>query len=169
MLSSLLRAFNNGSPTYPALGQLVKQPRYPNTRLNTHLALGTNWQPCGRHHGGYLIGRSMTTRPHRKLTYVDINHVFLAKEWNSFHLYGKKLDYRHLNDFLNYECELYLKKLLTPTQHNIVIVYLTNSINDNAPLLFESVMYHYRVSSFSSQLHHQVYFRVPFHVLGKSM
>lgn len=94
---------------------------------------------------------------------------FLAKECNFFQLMGKKVYYLHGNDFLNYECELYLKKLLTPTQHKIVIVYLTNSINDNAPLLFESVMYHYRVSSFSSQLHHQVYFRVPFHVLAKSM
>jgi len=38
--------------------------------------------------------------------------VFLGKEWNSFHLLGKKLDYLHLRDFLKYECELYLKQPL---------------------------------------------------------
>jgi hypothetical protein len=32
-----------------------------------------------------------------------------------FHLFGKKLDYLHLKDFLKKECELYLKQPLTPT------------------------------------------------------
>jgi hypothetical protein len=44
--------------------------------------------------------------------------VFLAKEWKSFHLFGKKLDYLHLKDFLKYECELYLKQPLTPRVHH---------------------------------------------------
>ena len=39
----------------------------------------------------------------------DIKEVFLAKDWNSFHLSWKKLDYLHLKDFLKYECELYWK------------------------------------------------------------
>ena len=41
MLSSLLWAFNHGSPTYPPLGYSVKQPPYPNTWLNRDLTLGT--------------------------------------------------------------------------------------------------------------------------------
>ena len=60
-----------------------------------------------------------------KIVYVDITKVFLAKKWNSFHLYGKKLDYLHLKDFLKYECELYLKQPLTPSQHKIIDAYNT--------------------------------------------
>jgi hypothetical protein len=41
-----------------------------------------------------------------KTTYVDIKEMFLAKEWNFFHLSGKKLDSLHLKDFLKYEHEL---------------------------------------------------------------
>jgi hypothetical protein len=37
---------------------------------------------------------------------VGIKEGFLAKEWNSFHLLRKKLDYLHLKNFLKYECEL---------------------------------------------------------------
>ena len=37
------------------------------------------------------------------------NMLFVANEWMSFHLSGKKLDYLHLKDFLNYECESYLE------------------------------------------------------------
>ena len=47
-----------------------------------------------------------------KTTYADIKEVFLAKEWNSFHLFRKKLDC--LKDFFKHECELYLKQPLTP-------------------------------------------------------
>jgi hypothetical protein len=43
----------------------------------------------------------------RNTTYVDIKEVVLAKEWNSFHISEKKLDYLHLKHFLKYECELY--------------------------------------------------------------
>jgi len=42
-----------------------------------------------------------------KTTYGDIKEAFLAKEWNSFHLFENKLDHLHLKDFLKYECELY--------------------------------------------------------------
>jgi hypothetical protein len=44
-----------------------------------------------------------------RITYEDIKEAFLAKEWNSFHLSKKNLDYLHLKDFLKYKCELYLK------------------------------------------------------------
>ena len=66
MLSSLLWAFNNGLPTYPPLGQLVKHPHYPNTQPNKDLTLGSNRQPYGKPHGVYLIGKPMTTQPHQK-------------------------------------------------------------------------------------------------------
>ena len=41
-----------------------------------------------------------------------VQHAFLTKAWNSFLLKGKKLDYLHLKDFLNFECECeaYLRK-----------------------------------------------------------
>jgi hypothetical protein len=39
-------------------------------------------------------------------TYVDIKEAYLAKEWNPFHLFGKKLAYLHLKKLLKYECEL---------------------------------------------------------------
>jgi hypothetical protein len=50
-----------------------------------------------------------------KTTYVDIKEAFLAKEWKSFHLSLKKLDYLHFENFLTYDCELYLKQ---PRNHN---------------------------------------------------
>ena len=40
-------------------------------------------------------------------------HGSLAMKWNFFHLTRKKLGHRDLKDFLNYECESYLKQLLT--------------------------------------------------------
>ena len=64
----------------------------------------------------------MKTQPHRKLR---IKEVFLAKEWDSFHLTRKKLDDLHLKDFLKYECELYLKQPLTPPQCKIIVAYRT--------------------------------------------
>jgi hypothetical protein len=36
--------------------------------------------------------------------------AFLIKEWNSFHLIGKELDYLHLEEFINHECESFLKQ-----------------------------------------------------------
>ena len=61
-----------------------------------------------------------------KITYVDTKGVFLAKKWNSFHLYGKKLDCLHLMDFLKYNCKLYLKQALTLPQHTIIVAYRTS-------------------------------------------
>ena len=52
---------------------------------------------------------------------------FLAKEWKSFHLLGKKLDYLHLKDSLKYVCGLYLKQLLTPPQCKIIVAYHTSN------------------------------------------
>ena len=69
----------------------------------------------------------MTSQPHQETTYVDVKEVFLAKEWNSFHLFGKKLDYPHLKDFLKYECELYLKQPSTPPQRKIIAAYCTSN------------------------------------------
>ena len=57
-----------------------------------------------------------------KITLDNIKESFLAKEWNSFHLSGKKLDYLHLK---LYECELYLKQPLTPPKRKIIVAYLT--------------------------------------------
>ena len=51
----------------------------------------------------------------------------IAKEWKSFHLYGKKLDYLHLKDFLKYKSEFYLKQLLTPPQRKIIVAYRTSN------------------------------------------
>ena len=65
--------------------------------------------------------------PTSKTTNVDNKWVFLAKEWNSFHIYEKKLDYIHLKAFLKYECELYLKQPLSPAQHNINVAFHTLS------------------------------------------
>ena len=62
-----------------------------------------------------------------KIAYDDIKEVFLAKEWNSFHLSRKKLGYLHLKRFLDYECELYLKQPLTPPQHKIIFAYYTSN------------------------------------------
>ena len=62
-----------------------------------------------------------------KTTYDVIKEVFLAKEWNSFHLYGKKLDYLHLKDFLKYECELYLKQPLTLAWRKVIATYCTSN------------------------------------------
>ena len=38
---------------------------------------------------------------------------------------GQEIDYLHLKDFLKYECELYLKQLLTPPQCKIIVAYCT--------------------------------------------
>ena len=57
--------------------------------------------------------------PTSKIIFDDIKEVFLAKEWNSFHLLGKTLD------FLKYEYESYLKQSLTPSQHKIIVASCT--------------------------------------------
>ena len=45
----------------------------------------------------------------------------MLKEWNSFNLLGKKLDYLHLKVFLKYEYELYLKQPLALPQCKIIV------------------------------------------------
>ena len=56
-----------------------------------------------------------------------IKEAFLPKEWNSFHLSWKKLDYLHLQDVLTYECELFLKQPLTPPQCKTIFAYYTSN------------------------------------------
>ena len=76
---------------------------------------------------GLSHGKTHDNPTTSKTTYVDIKEAFLAKEWNSFHLFEKKLDYLHLKDFLKYECELYLKQSLTPPQRKIIAAYRTSN------------------------------------------
>jgi hypothetical protein len=123
MLSSLIGA----CPPIPILGQLVKQPHYIPTpsqtriyylvQIDSHvddivgfISLGNPWQPN-----------------HIKVNICWYEEVSLAREWNSFHLCGKKLDYLHLKDFLKHECELYLKQPLTPPQPKIIVAYLASN------------------------------------------
>ena len=56
-----------------------------------------------------------------KITLDDTKELIFAKEWNSFHLSGKNIDYLHLKDFLKYECELYLKQPLTSPLGKIIV------------------------------------------------
>ena len=77
---------------------------------------------CGLYH--WETHENPTTS---KITFDDIKEAFLAKEWNSFHLLGKKLDYLHLKDFLKYKCELYLKQSLTPPQCKVIVDYHTSN------------------------------------------
>ena len=62
-----------------------------------------------------------------KITFGINEEAFPANEWNSFRLFGKKLDYRHVMDFLKYKCELYLKQPLAPPQHKIIVAYCTSN------------------------------------------
>ena len=39
------------------------------------------------------------------ITTDDLEKAFLAKEWNTFHLLWKKLDYLHLKDFPKSKCK----------------------------------------------------------------
>ena len=91
------------------------------TRIST---FGTkkNRQPCGRHHGVYLIGEPLPTT--LKLAVDDIiKEVFLGEEWNSLCSPSKRPCYLHLKEFLKYKCELYLKQSLTPPQHKTIFAY----------------------------------------------
>ena len=65
---------------------------------------------------------------HTTVAYNDIKEIFLAKEWNFFHVLGKKLDFLHLKDFyffFKYKCQLYLNQPLTPPQCMIIATYCT--------------------------------------------
>ena len=51
-----------------------------------------------------------------KIAFDDVKGVFLAKEWNSFHL-----SWKDLQRIFFCKCILYLKQPLTPPQHKIVV------------------------------------------------
>jgi hypothetical protein len=62
------------------------------------------------------------------ITFDDLKEASLGtKEWNSFHLSWKKLDYLHIKDVIKYECESYLKQPLTPPQYKIIATYCTSN------------------------------------------
>jgi hypothetical protein len=61
-----------------------------------------------------------------KITVDAIKYAFLAKEWNSFQLTRRRLDYLNLKKLPNYECALYLKQPLTPPQCKIIVAYHTS-------------------------------------------
>ena len=91
----------------------------------------------------YLIGKPMTTQSHKKKTYVDVKEVFLVKEWNSFHLYGKKLDYLHPKDVLNHWLHHNARSLLLTAPQTIDSLLewpLYNPFRDKFPSLFENVL-----------------------------
>jgi hypothetical protein len=105
--------FNNGVPTYPPLGWLIKQSHFlitlPKQGGNTWHKYTTMWKThWGLSHHGYNPTSS-------KITFDNIKEAFFAREWNSFHFFGKKLDYLHLKDFLKYKCELHLKQPINTT------------------------------------------------------
>jgi hypothetical protein len=64
----------------------------------------------------------MTTQHHQKIAFDDLKLVLLVKEWNSFHLPRKKLDYLYFKDLFKYKCELHLKQPLTPPQRKIMML-----------------------------------------------
>ena len=91
--------------------------------FNTWHKLTTMWKTSwGLSH--WKFNDNTTTS---KTTYDDIKEVFLAKDWNYFHLFKEKLYYLHLEDLLKYKCELYLKPLLTPPQRKIIFAYCTSN------------------------------------------
>ena len=93
-----------------------------NTLPNKELTLGTNQQPRGRHHGVNLIGKPMTTQPDQN-QHMSISRRFFLLKSETISIFGKKLDYFHLKDFLEYECELYVKQPLTPPQRKMIVAY----------------------------------------------
>jgi len=108
-------------PNTDRLGGLVKQSHFlitlPKQGGNTWHKSTTMWKThWGLSHHGYNPTSS-------KITFDNIKEVFFAREWNSFHFFGKKLDYLHLKDFLKYECELHLKQPINTTTRKIIVAY----------------------------------------------
>ena len=66
-------------------------------------------------------------QPHQKSHLIISRRLYLLKEWNFVHLLGKKLDYFLLEDFLKYECGLFLKQLWRPPKHKIIVAYRTSN------------------------------------------
>ena len=56
------------------------EPHYPNTWPNKDTTLGTNQQPCERHHGVYLIGKPMKTQPHQEQHMLMSRRLFLLMD-----------------------------------------------------------------------------------------
>jgi hypothetical protein len=92
---------------------VIQATHSPNTLPNNNLTPGTNRQPCGRHHGGSIPWGNHNKPSSFKID--DLKAPFLTKEWNSFHLLGKILDYLHLKDFLKCQCKLYSKQPIETT------------------------------------------------------
>ena len=55
---------------------------------------------------------------------VSILHLALSSCLDYLEHAHKKI---HLNDFLKYKCELYLKQPFTPPQRNIIVAYCTSN------------------------------------------
>ena len=115
-------------PTYLPLGWLVKQSHFlitlPKQEGNTWHKSTTIWKTCwGLSHHGYNPTSS-------EFTFDNIKEAFLAREWNSFHFFGKKLDYLHLKEFLKYGCELHLKWPIntTTTQDHCCLLHLESDL-----------------------------------------
>ena len=91
-------------PTYPPLDSSIKQPYFPDTLSNKDLTSGT----IHNHVEGIMESISLENpwQPYIiKITTNDLEKASLPKEWNTFHLSRKKLDYLHLKDFLKSKCE----------------------------------------------------------------
>ena len=65
-----------GPPTFN-LVSLSSSLTFPNTLPNKELTHGTKRQPCGRHHGVYLIGKPMAQ--HQKSHLMLSRRLFLLK------------------------------------------------------------------------------------------
>ena len=101
--------FNNGSSTYPLQSSNLIFPTPCQTRIK-HLAQIDNHVKAIMGLSRWKTYDNPTTS---KIAIDDIKVAFLAKEWNSSYLSRKKLEYLHLEEFLKYERELYLKLPLT--------------------------------------------------------
>ena len=54
----------------------INQPHFPDTLLYKALTPRTNQQPCGRHHGVYLIGEIHDNPTPSKITFDDLKEAF---------------------------------------------------------------------------------------------
>ena len=106
--------------TPPPSRWVIQASHSPNTLPNKNLTPRTNWQPCGRHHGG-----SIPWGNHNKPSSFEIDDLkatFLTREWNSFHLLGKRLDYLHLKGFFsNANVKCTQSNPSTPPQCKIIV------------------------------------------------
>jgi len=74
---------------------------------------------------GFISMKTHDNPSPSKTIFNDLKEAFVAEEWNSFYPLEKKPGYLHLKVFLSFECELYLKQPLTPTQCKIIVAYNT--------------------------------------------